>query len=203
MNRRAFLPFFGHLPTKTHQDPPKPTGFPRALGGGFWCGLVARLEILPIQGLLVQIRRSRRRQAGDLHVPQPPSSLAKKLLVRLASACPLATNDWQLTTFSSLHAQRPRVRLDIDRHAETAAPQRDRGRIDQGGAVAGGRVALCAGVWRVPLSRRPATPSLPRDRVGMESVAQLPHLQGFSLAADRSSPRTADTCDLRRLSRQL
>jgi hypothetical protein len=64
-------------------------------------------------------------------------------------------------------------------------------------------VALCAGVWRVPLSRRPATPSLPRDRVGMESVVQLPHLQGFSLAADRSSPRTADTCDLRRLSRRL
>src|SRR5207248_7999820 len=53
-------------------------------------------------------------------------------------------------------------------------------------SVVGGRVALCAGVWRVSLSRRPAIPSLPRDRVGMESVAQLPHLQGCSLAADRS-----------------
>ena len=31
----------------------------------------------------------------------------------------------------------------------------------------------------MPLSRRPATPSLPRNRIGMEGVVQLPHLQGF------------------------
>jgi hypothetical protein len=39
--------------------------------------------------------------------------------------------------------------------------------------------AVRAGVWLVLLSRRPATPSLPRNRVGMESVVQLRHLQGF------------------------
>jgi hypothetical protein len=53
--------------------------------------------------------------------------------------------------------------------------------------------------WDCTCPGDPATPSLPRNRVAMESVVQLPSLQGFSL---RSSPKSADTCDLCRLSRQ-
>jgi hypothetical protein len=46
---------------------------------------------------------------------------------------------------------------------------------------------------------RPATPSLPRNRVG---TAQLRHLQGFLACGDRDLADNADACDLRRLSRQ-
>jgi hypothetical protein len=58
------------------------------------------------------------------------------------------------------------------------------------------------GVSFLPLSRRPATPSLPCNGVGMESWCDWRICRGLSLASDRSSSRIAGTCDLRRLLRQ-